>query len=254
MGKEKRTRPRALENKSKTEPTDGENNVSVRYIQNGIIMNKKMRQNYMNGWVHNYKALISLMRMKTMNDTSNVKKIFKSSPVTASPVCRATPNDDSGTYRRTSSLTSFNKCSSEENIFDLANCFLSIQSMTNKKLQKLCYYAQAWHLALTGSPLVNNRFEAWIHGPVCPELYTKYRSYGYKDIPKQLGDGLSISEEIKAYADMTFEAYGHLTENDLEKISHTETPWLEARNGLEPWVNCSKEISWDSMKQYYREQ
>ena len=31
-----------------------------------------------------------------------------------------------------------------ENIMDVARLFLSQESMSHKKLQKLCYYAQAW--------------------------------------------------------------------------------------------------------------
>ena len=34
------------------------------------------------------------------------------------------------------------------NIFDIANWFLSKESMPQKKLQKLCYYAKAWSLVL----------------------------------------------------------------------------------------------------------
>ena len=40
-----------------------------------------------------------------------------------------------------------------EKVMDVANWFLSQSSMTHKKLQKLCYYAQAWHCALhNGKP------------------------------------------------------------------------------------------------------
>ena len=48
-------------------------------------------------------------------------------------------------------------------IFDLADAFLSIESMTHKKLQKLCYYAKAWYLALYDENLVTEEFEAWVH-------------------------------------------------------------------------------------------
>ena len=33
-------------------------------------------------------------------------------------------------------------------IYEVAKYFLSLDDMTHKKLQKLCYYAQAWFLAL----------------------------------------------------------------------------------------------------------
>ena len=57
-----------------------------------------------------------------------------------------------------------------ESIYSVANYFLSKEPMTHKKLQKMCYFAQAWHMANYDSPLVPNRFEAWVHGrflPIC---------------------------------------------------------------------------------------
>lgn len=71
-----------------------------------------------------------------------------------------------------------------ESIYDVANFFLSKEAMTHKKLQKLCYFAQAWYLANYGKPLVPNRFEAWVHGPVSPDLYSKYRGWGWEMIPQ----------------------------------------------------------------------
>ena len=68
-------------------------------------------------------------------------------------------------------------------VLDVAQWFLAKEPMTHKKLQKLCYYAQAWHLALLNEPLFNENVEAWIHGPVIPALYAKYADYGWSDIP-----------------------------------------------------------------------
>lgn len=54
-------------------------------------------------------------------------------------------------------------------IKEIANWFLSKASMPHKKLQKLCYYSEAWHQALYNSALIKDHyFEAWIHGPVSP--------------------------------------------------------------------------------------
>ena len=39
-------------------------------------------------------------------------------------------------------------------VFDIANWFLLKEEMTQKKLQKLCYYAQAWCYALKGYRLI----------------------------------------------------------------------------------------------------
>lgn len=46
-------------------------------------------------------------------------------------------------------------------IFDVAKYILTkSKRMSTWKLQKLCYYSQAWHLAWTERPLFDEDFEA----------------------------------------------------------------------------------------------
>ena len=62
------------------------------------------------------------------------------------------------------------------NVRDIANWFLSHDSMTHKKVQKLCYYAQAWYCALyDGSPLFSDEIQAWVHGPCNPLIISCLR-------------------------------------------------------------------------------
>lgn len=138
-------------------------------------------------------------------------------------------------------------------VFDMANAFLSIESMTNKKLQKLCYYAKAWYLALKNENLFDDEFQAWVHGPVNYDLYLEYRENGFSKIPmvelKDLGD---MPEEVMDFAHNIFQAYGHLTGGELEIVTHGETPWIKARGCLEPWMSCQNTISEEDMKDFYR--
>ena len=83
-------------------------------------------------------------------------------------------------------------------IYDLADAFLSIASMTHKKLQKLCFYAKAWYLAIYDNNIVDEEFEAWVHGAVQPGLYQKYRVYGFGYIP-QVRDTSGIPEEFLSF-------------------------------------------------------
>ena len=47
------------------------------------------------------------------------------------------------------------------NIFDVARYILEVKgSMSTMKLQKLCYYCQAWSLVWDDSPLFDEDFEA----------------------------------------------------------------------------------------------
>lgn len=137
-------------------------------------------------------------------------------------------------------------------IFELAKWFLSMESMSNLKLQKMCYYAQAWHLALFGSPLVDTQFEAWVHGPVSRELYRKYKDWGWYDISKYTGS-LHIDEDTKEFLEFVYSLYGDLSGNQLEDLTHKEAPWINARGGL-PRNEVSHNIISDmDMMNYYRQ-
>lgn len=136
-------------------------------------------------------------------------------------------------------------------IFDLAEAFLSISSMTHKKLQKLCYYAKAWYLALYGENLIIEDFEAWVHGAVQPDLYQKYKPYGFGYIPRVM-DTKEIPEEFLSFAREIYESYGHLDGDQLERLNHSEMPWIKARGNAKPWQGCNNIIDEDDMKEYYR--
>ena len=50
--------------------------------------------------------------------------------------------------------------------------------ITQKKLQKMLYYAQAWFLAFNNKKLFEEKIEAWLHGPAI--YYRIMRSLGRK--------------------------------------------------------------------------
>lgn len=137
------------------------------------------------------------------------------------------------------------------NIFDLANVFLCISSMTHKKLQKLCYYAKAWYLALYDTNIIMESFEAWVHGAVQPALYQKYKPYGFGYIPLYNNEA-GVPEEFLSFAREIYDSYGDLSGDELEILNHTEAPWINARHGLKPWQGCNNVIDENDMKEYYR--
>ena len=60
------------------------------------------------------------------------------------------------------------------NIYKVAKYILTKKGkMTTIKLQKLCYYSQAWSLVWDGVPLFKEEFRAWPNGPVSVELDKK---------------------------------------------------------------------------------
>lgn len=140
-----------------------------------------------------------------------------------------------------------------ENIYSVARYFLSKESMSHKKLQKLCYYAQAWYLANFKEILVPNRFEAWAHGPVCPDLYNYYRDWGWEQIPKWKSGVTFNDDNTSCFLDEVFNVYGDYDADTLEVITHREEPWQRARHGLPAGAYSRNPISLKDMQNYYGE-
>ena len=138
-----------------------------------------------------------------------------------------------------------------ENINYVANWFLSQDCMTHKKLQKLCYYAQAWSCALFNKPLFDNEIQAWVHGPVVTELYHVYADYKWNSIPQQDFDESLLCSDSLQILNAVYNTYGKFSGDQLESLTHSELPWQEARGDLEPWEACTNSISFESMKSYY---
>lgn len=138
-------------------------------------------------------------------------------------------------------------------ILDVSKWFLSKDSISPKKIQKLCYYFVAWGYALLDKQLVeDDDFEAWINGPVSKILYNKYRSYGWQDVPKELYYDQVFDEKSIDLLESVYLTYGDLSANELEALTHTETPWKKARQVLGPYEISDAEISKEDMKSYYR--
>ena len=134
---------------------------------------------------------------------------------------------------------------------DVAKWFLHEESMTHKKLQKLCYYAQAWHCALhRGDPLFSEQVEAWVHGPVIPALYASYACYGWDRIPK-VEEPVNFDEEAEEVLASVYETYHEYSSDQLERLTHSECPWKEARGDLRPFEPSHNIITTEAMRAYY---
>lgn len=134
-------------------------------------------------------------------------------------------------------------------IFDVARFFLSKSSMSHLKLQKMCYYAQAWYLAIFGRRLFDEDFQAWLHGPVSPTLYQRYKQWGVYAISQYAG-AVDLNTDTEDFLEMIYGIYGVYSGRQLEKLTHSEEPWKQARNGAKGY--CTNIISDDSIAKYYR--
>lgn len=156
----------------------------------------------------------------------------------------------------------------EERLVDyrnIADYFIALSNVTgnlisNLKLQKLMYYAQAWHLALFDHRLFDGTFEAWVHGPVLPSLYREYKKFSWKPIERDDLNEFSIPHLEKTlgkqnteFLSEIVEEYFGLTAYELERLTHQEDPWRRARQGLNADEPCDRPIQDEWMAEFYKQ-
>lgn len=127
--------------------------------------------------------------------------------------------------------------------------------ITNKKLQKLLYYIQAWSLALRDEKIFDDKIEAWIHGPAIREVYLEYKDFGADPIKKEI-DAKKINDlvdaDTKKLIESVWKVYAKYDGLYLEMLTHSENPWQKARQGLEAHEISTNEISVDDMRSFYK--
>ena len=121
--------------------------------------------------------------------------------------------------------------------------------MTAMKLQKLVYYCQAWSLVWDDKPLFQEEIQAWANGPVVRELYERHK--GRYMVNAWDGDVDAFNPEERETIDGVIEFYGGKNSHWLSDLTHRESPWLEARQGLSPGERGENVISHASMMEYY---
>lgn len=133
---------------------------------------------------------------------------------------------------------------------EVARYFVSLvdeeagDSITNLKLQKLLYYAQGVNLALNDAVLFPDSIEAWIHGPVVPNVYHVYKQNGSQPIPVEQVNLEGYSPELRELLDEVNEVFGQFSAGKLRTMTHNEPPWKETAQGTV--------ISPDLMKSYFK--
>ena len=120
------------------------------------------------------------------------------------------------------------------------------------KLQKLCFYAQAWTLAWDGEELFREDFQAWSNGPVCPELFRVHKgkfSVEADDIP--WGNPTNLNENQTENIDIVIRDYGDMEPYELREQTHGEDPWKKARGNLPDGASSNALITKESIGEYY---
>lgn len=141
------------------------------------------------------------------------------------------------------------------NVFDVSKYILSeIGEISTMKLQKLCYYSLVKGIVEGNIIMFPEKFEAWVNGPVCRELWNVHKGTFYIDKTKILNDLLSgdgLSAEYKKYINETLEKYSSKSGTELSELTHKEQPWIDSIRDTNTVKNTRHIISYESIKQFY---
>lgn len=136
--------------------------------------------------------------------------------------------------------------------------------ISNLKLQKILYFIQAYFLTSErNKPCFNEKIEAWDFGPVVPEVYHEFKSYGSTLIPtvstyiifdkKNIWnshrieyDDSIIPDSDKQMINDVVDLFSEYSATSLVSLTHSQLPWKDAYIPHE-----NKEITKEAIKRYF---
>ncbi len=133
------------------------------------------------------------------------------------------------------------------------------------KLQKLLYYTQAWHWVYFDSADIFTELpQAWVNGPVYPTIYERLKRIGIYDNLTKSNANITISlkdcvrnidldKDQQDFFNALYKHYGLMSHDKLVFLTHSESPWCNARDGLLPFEPSQNIIPKDSIENYYSE-
>ncbi len=138
----------------------------------------------------------------------------------------------------------------------IAYVFKKLEEVTPLMLQKQLYFIQGIYSALYGRPIFGEDCRAWIHGPVYPEVYDLFRDFKYNPIDDARfalleGTEGALTEDEKRVVELVVNTFGIYGGKVLEKITHNEEPWLEARKGYDDSIPSSALLPKERIRKYY---
>ncbi len=133
---------------------------------------------------------------------------------------------------------------------NIAKWFINELHPEPLKLQKLLYFAQGYSYAFYDHELFPDEFEAWVHGPVIPKIYFKYKDYSYNPIAEDY-ELEPLDEEVLTILNYVKNNYAKYDAKFLEELTHNEEPWQLARSGLDPIERSDKTIDKLAIANYF---
>ncbi|AZQ44102.1 Panacea domain-containing protein [Nonlabens ponticola] len=138
-------------------------------------------------------------------------------------------------------------------------------AMSHLKIQKILFYIQAYHLAYFDVPIIEDEFQAWVHGPVSRKIYNSARDLSilHTELKFVLDEGeldpaIIVNDTLTAsqmeVVNDVIDELKELSGLQLENMTHSEEPWIYARRGYDAGQRCEVVIPNECIRDYYKSQ
>ena len=134
---------------------------------------------------------------------------------------------------------------------DISSFFIA-KGVTPLKLQKLLFYSQVWYFIKHGRLLFNDEIQAWVLGPVVPNVWQNFKFIRRGDVINKRHIQKEITNnQVVNHLNEVWGIYGNYTGLELVDLTHDEKLWIDARGGIPDGQNSKAVIIVDDKTTAY---
>lgn len=128
---------------------------------------------------------------------------------------------------------------------------------TQLQIQKLLYYCQGVFMGLYNKSMFEGNCQAWQYGPVFPGIYELLRDFSCNSIESDMlpllqGFSDSLDKDERHTISLVAETFGNYSGSPLIRLTHTESPWIIARDGLTDDMKSHNIIEKKDIHDYFK--
>lgn len=121
------------------------------------------------------------------------------------------------------------------------------EGITNLKLQKILYFAQAAHVALYNKKIFKDKIVAWKYGPIVEPVYFAYKKFKNNPIPASKESRLRMNKKDIEFLNGVWDLFEKYSASELVSITHQHAPWRDAYG-----KGKNSEIKVEQLRDYYK--
>lgn len=148
------------------------------------------------------------------------------------------------------------KQTTDISVLDIAAYIINyLGEIPKAKMWRLVFLCQAWYMVKNnGTPLFKEQIEAWVNGPMVPELYNAIGTCIHDTTIWRIpgGNPSILDLKSKMFICEVLDIYGRKSTADLIMSTYTILPWRLARQNYGPMEACTDIIPNDVIYEYYK--